>query len=1548
SVAKFRKPYLDKLAAKVDGFNSLEDMVSAAENGTIKTSEDFGNTVVSFGEYTFNGVTRELTWIPVYLSKSGNDAILTLWLANSAESNGALSNQETSSYSNGGYTNTAKSFTEPSTGDIVSVYSNSYDGSYIRNYILNGNVGYTTWGGSQVPPLSNTLTKFTQLTDGTISPYIVTPSVVDWQTNAGYLKNDPNYTGVANYPGNWVNDKIWLPSVYEVFESTLTLNSNKTNFTVNGGLWKTGDSSNKQKRANSTSTWLRSGYSGDYVSACFLANNGEYGAYYISDIRGVRPALHLNLSMAAKNVIIDSPQSISTQIYDGTSKWIDNLGNNTPTWLDTSVYDNTAYMTPTIEYTNMNGAKSAVTKEQVKDAGTYKVTMSLTNGLKWADGSGTGTRQFTITIGQATPTVDPTFPSGRPFVTSGFPQPTSYTATSNGTNITGTFEWINQNQFIEANKSKEYEWTFKPDNDNNFKQVTGKATLNFQERVVVSRTYAWKSEYTSIYTATTDSQLMDMIKLEVVYNDSPTPVIETNFEILGSTLVAGFGNSEVTVKFGNAIETISIPSTVEVVEAAIESLTVIFVQSGKVITVETPLDELKNCLTVFVKWNYTDEQDEVNKADYTVSGTLGVNGSNVNVVYNGVSKPVSNITVTKATYNMTAATAAATVAQEQVYSGSAQAFVFDDTKLPNGITVDTITYTNTEDGTSSTTAPTNAGVYTVTVSFNQANSSDYNKVTDITSKLTIKQAKVTGISFEPAVKPEITGETYTLEATGVPSWVTVTYSVEGQEGTSFSAAGTYKFTATFTHNNPNYEQIKPMTAMLTISDKPKVEGADDIVVEQTISATYTGSPVDYSAKKVPEGVGVSYEILKDGKPFEGTEIIEVGEYTITVIFDTGAANAPIAEKTCVVTISQGTYDMDGVELTGSRTVIYDGDEHELTLTGTLPDGVEYTVKYYLNGEETTPKAVGTYDVIVSFTNPDPVNYKDIRNIEATLTISDAAITGIFVAVEDGARFDINNTLDDVKAKIKAEISFNNGTNEAATEFTLTCEGLRDGLLDVGKQIITVTYNDGTQDYTTTVEIEVAKAKIALPVYKGTLSYSGDEIKPTAADFEGFDGAIMAFVESKTVAGLNAGTYKAVFALTDTERYEWVTATTLKKALFAVALYDLEAGEAEVEWTLEKAVITATMGADGKPVFKSEGISAAALAQAVGLKYFTDEACTQEVAADALDYETTYYMQADLLDSTNFKLDKTVSEVVSAPYTTPAKELTLWDKIVKFVVTNWLWLVIAVVALILFITIIALIARAAKKKREREEQRRLEEKEEKKREQEERKLEREERMARMSQAQPMPAMMPQMMPQMMGGQMPMPQGMPQAGGQTVTGGASSDNALLIRIETDIAAMKAAQEARDIAALKAAQDARELAEIKAEQSAMRSDINALRGSEQTLQGNITLDKLTELIELTVEKVLERKEKPAAATPENAAAPAVAQVPPDAVMTTVTTTKIDTTKKPAQNAQAAAPVRTVVRNVVAPMPVDDGRVFDVGGFYTPADPMTDMGFTNEENKD
>ncbi|MDE7075756.1 MAG: hypothetical protein K2O62_00345, partial [Clostridia bacterium] len=336
-----------------------------------------------------------------------------------------------------------------------------------------------------------------------------------------------------------------------------------------------------------------------------------------------------------------------------------------------------------------------------------------------------------------------------------------------------------------------------------------------------------------------------------------------------------------------------------------------------------------------------------------------------------------------------------------------------------------------------------------------------------------------------------------------------------------------------------------------------------------------------------------------------------------------------------------------------------------------------------------------------------------------------------------------------------------------------------------------------------------------------------------------------------------------------------------------------------------------------------------------------------------------YMQAELLDKTNFELDKTVTDVVGAPYTTPAKELSTGEKIVNILKTYWLYIVIALVVLIVLILAIVLGTRSAKRRREREERKeeerlaREERKEEERRQREEdrRREEREERMARISQPQmQMPQIMPQMMPQMMGqmmGQQQMPQSQPAQAQPVATGGGSSlSEAMFMQMQAEFATMKAEQ-----AAMRAEQTARALTEQQIAQAKtdmqLANILNRL-GGEQTVQGGIggvSMQALTELVEATVKKVMAGEKSAAQPAAPEGAATAATQVPPDAVMTTVTTTKIDTTKKPAQNAQAA-PARTVVRNVVAPMPVDDGRVFDVGGFYKPADPMTDMG--EEENKD
>ncbi|MDE6790765.1 MAG: hypothetical protein K2J61_03480, partial [Clostridia bacterium] len=573
----------------------------------------------------------------------------------------------------------------------------------------------------------------------------------------------------------------------------------------------------------------------------------------------------------------------------------------------------------------------------------------------------------------------------------------------------------------------------------------------------------------------------------------------------------------------------------------------------------------------------------------------------------------------------------------------------------------------------------------------------------------------------------------------------------------------------------------------------------------------------------------------------------------------------------------------------------------------------------------------------SFTHTDG-NYNPIKDKTATLTISDAVVVKIEAKVEDGADFNANDTLDDLKAKLTAEIEYNNGNKESVKveDLDISCNDLRDGgKLKAGLQSINVKYTDENgNEVSTVVNITVQKVKVALPVYSGGLKYTGVAIKPTVDNFNGFDGELMTFVTDKLQSGLAVGSYKAVFALNDPDNYEWATAKTYKKSVFAVVVYDEEvtllANEATVDWNISKAVLTATRKDGALPEFKSESFIGA-IADVVTLRYYKDEACTEEVAADQLAKETTYYVKAELLDTENFELDASAAQytVKSFTYTTPAKQLTTWDKVVKFVVKNWLWLVIAAVVLIALILLIVFGARSAKKKRERkelEEQRRLEreerkEEERRQREEERRREEREERMAaRMAQPQMMP--MPQMMQQM-----PQAQGAPQAQAAAGGGGGSISPELLAIITGMNGKIEKLQS--DVAANELASTREELAQARTELMLERMRGNGSNG-DAAISG-LTAATLAEIVTAAMEKVLDSREKPAqqTAAPESAAA---TQVPPDAVMTTVTTTKIDTTKKQPQTAQAA-PVRTVVRNVVAPMPFDDGRVFDVGGFYKPA---------------
>ncbi|MDE7076630.1 MAG: MBG domain-containing protein, partial [Clostridia bacterium] len=359
------------------------------------------------------------------------------------------------------------------------------------------------------------------------------------------------------------------------------------------------------------------------------------------------------------------------------------------------------------------------------------------------------------------------------------------------------------------------------------------------------------------------------------------------------------------------------------------------------------------------------------------------------------------------------------------------------------------------------------------------------------------------------------------------------YYYNGALFTGASAAGDYDITAKFTidaAHAPNYEPIPDMTKTLTISDKPPVEGAENIVVPSTITETYTGSPVDYAAQNVPVGVEVSYTIEKDGAEITDKDIINVGVYTVTVKFETAADKAPIADKTCTVTVVKADVDMSGVKFE-DLTVAYDGKTHTLTYTGTLPATPAVTVTYVVkDSAELSFTEIGTYEFTATFTHNDTDNYNLIENKTATLTISDASILGITAKVEDGAKFTTVNTLDDLKKVLTVTVNTTGG-DSVTEDYELTCEGLRDGgMFKYGLQKITVKYIDESgEEFSTFVEIYVEKQKVALPTFKGGLSYTGVTVKPTAADFNGYDSTLMTFVTDKLQSGLNVGSYKAVFA-----------------------------------------------------------------------------------------------------------------------------------------------------------------------------------------------------------------------------------------------------------------------------------------------------------------------------------------------------------------------------------------------------------------------------------
>ncbi len=383
---------LEGYAERTDGkvFNA-ESMTALYEKLTGKTGAEIGD-VDALGTLTAKQIRAKngnkdivLTmdgqqWTVTHLTKdnSGN-TIATLWQA----------------------TESARHTWNP-WNDLATTYaypSNMYSTSFVRADALNsGGNGYVASKGA------TTLTKVAQKADhkyarltmpsvnGSLTSFIVKPSAVAYQGNQnnnvggtignmGYTLPNEAYgtpSGTVNwYVGSgrnmdyssksgyadWKEDYIWLPSLTEtgVDESV-------------NGIWAL---SNNQ-RSNSENSWLRSGRVNNAGAAYYLTAAGSsFGSYDVTSSYAVRPALHLNLDLAAEHsggVALAEPTDVSVE-YKGTTLTLDDVADEQKTWFDADKIS--------IDYASAVGSDGGA--NAILDADTYRVKAEIKADLA-ADG----------------------------------------------------------------------------------------------------------------------------------------------------------------------------------------------------------------------------------------------------------------------------------------------------------------------------------------------------------------------------------------------------------------------------------------------------------------------------------------------------------------------------------------------------------------------------------------------------------------------------------------------------------------------------------------------------------------------------------------------------------------------------------------------------------------------------------------------------------------------------------------------------------------------------------------------------------------------------------------------------------------------------------------------------------------------------------------------------------------------------------------------------------------------------------------------------------
>ena len=302
--------------------------------------------------------------------------------------------------------------------------------------------------------------------------------------------------------------------------------------------------------------------------------------------------------------------------------------------------------------------------------------------------------------------------------------------------------------------------------------------------------------------------------------------------------------------------------------------------------------------------------------------------------------------------------------------------------LPSGVYVDGYLYNGKQ-----AAYAMNAGEYTVEARIRIADGANYN-MPELSATLTINKARPTAeasvLEGDYYLGDKLSSVTISVgdsSVAGKIAWTnanaTIT-SANGRYGWTFTPDDTDNyFTATGSVTVTAYYKLTGITVSGAKTMYKAFESFD--TAGMTVTASYAAGKTDT--------VVTDYEIFY---PTAGLDhFLITDDYKDLIISYTESGITKTANVTIVIDANE--YDMTGVTM-DNVTVDYDGYNHTITYSGTLPDGVK-VVGYKYDGEDNAigKKLVGEYKVEAVFEIDDPDNYK-LPRLSAILTINKATPT----------------------------------------------------------------------------------------------------------------------------------------------------------------------------------------------------------------------------------------------------------------------------------------------------------------------------------------------------------------------------------------------------------------------------------------------------------------------------------------------------------------------------------------------------------------------------